>query len=853
MVRIVSQFVWLVGIATLSSITLIGSATGVEPKTIKVPINRDLWISAYPTETEANNGSSPRVKLKGNQEFFLFDFDLEKLTSQFPAKQLQVLSATLHLHAESDETLGRVTVSTIVDPWHEGEGASYQVVEGASCFAWQAQGQQRWSGDCDDITGVVLGNGGSRWGFGDASPRDKDNWYRVPVEPAVVQARLASESHGFFVMDDVGSEYTRNGDSIDYRLLPNRFFTSREGNPRFAPYLTLQVIATDTANDHKEETTVQSDSTNPAVTDSVQAKEDSLPPLRNSETLLPLQTEPTLPSAIRLLDSFGSPLTPAALSAARGEAIGIRVIHPGHNAHQVKLNSSVPVEVTVYAMPLVAGQVDPLVPVTSLQANDSPASAPSAAEFNGLPLAEQTYIEIYVPKTAAAGSIPLDLQVGYHRIELTLAVRDFTLPDQLSFLAQMNCYGLPGHEIAYYRLAHQHRTTLNQLRYNWRGRVQEGAAPAIGKDGAWDWQAWDEKFGPLFDGTAFRDGRRSGVPVEAFYLPLNENWPMDHEQAFQGGYWIEHAYPESYWIQFRDAANQFAQHIDQQGWRDTMFEFYLNNKVYFKRDRNNRWDACSAAWIFDEPVNTQDFWALRRFGWEFWRGIEQANLRQDSSPIFTFRADISQPQWQRDLLDEVTNVEVVSGTLRKYPQRVIKRARSLQNFVYMYGSANPIGTDNTNPVLWCLETWALGADGVVPWQTIGTAESWQKPDTLSLFYPTPEGPVPSLRLKAFQAGQQLTEYLTIYSKLSGINRDAIGKQLLGEYHVSGELIQVNEQDAGRSEYQQANASSALEIRQRLAGWLDDKQAPSRESWYNPRPRQPKSDQVISRQALQLGR
>lgn len=852
MVQIVSQFICLFSIATLCSSILRESVAGAEPQTIKVPISRDLWISGYPTETEANNGSSPRVKLKGNQEFFLFDFDVEKLTSQFPTKQLEVLSATLHLHAESDETLGRVTVSTIVEPWNEGAGASYQVVEGASCFAWQAQGQQRWGGDCGDITGVVLGNGGSRWGFGDASPRDSDNWYRVPVEPTVVQARLVGESHGFFVMDDVGSEYTRNGDLIDYRLLPNRFFTSREGNPRFAPYLTLQVVATDSAENKGDESTVKARSTNSQVEHSVEMKKASLPPMSDKETLLPLQTEPKLPSAIRLLDSFGSPLTQAALSAARGEAIGIRVIHPGHNSHHVKLSSSVPIEVTAYAMPLVAGQVDPLVPVESLQASDSQASAAGTINFNGLPLAEQTYLEIYVPKELAAGNVPFELQVGYRRIDLTLTVRDFTLPDQLSFLAQMNCYGLPGHEIAYYRLAHQHRTTLNQLRYNWRGRVQEGAAPVIGKDGAWDWQDWDEKFGALFDGTAFRDARRPGVPVEAFYLPLNENWPMDHEQAFQGGYWIEHAYPESYWTQFRDAASQFAQHIDRQGWRNTMFEFYLNNKVYFKRDRNNRWDACSAAWIFDEPVNTQDFWALRRFGWEFWRGIEQANLQLDSSPVFTFRADISQPQWQRDLLDEVTNVEVVSGTLRKYPQRVIKRARALQNFVYMYGSANPIGTDNANPVLWCLETWALGADGVVPWQTIGTTESWQQPDTLSLFYPTRDGPVPSLRLKAFQAGQQLIEYLTIYSQLSGIERDALGKQLLSEYQVSGELIQVNQQDAGRSEYQRANASSVLEIRQRLASWLDDQHPAPREQWYNPRPRQPKSDRVISRQALQLG-
>ena len=42
------------------------------------------------------------------------------------------------------------------------------------------------------------------------------------------------------------------------------------------------------------------------------------------------------------------------------------------------------------------------------------------------------------------------------------------------------------------------------------------------------------------------------------------------------------------------------------------------------------------------------------------------------------------------------------------------------------------------PVGWCLDTWSLGADGVVPWQTVGNAESWNQADELSLFYPARE-------------------------------------------------------------------------------------------------------------------
>ena len=35
------------------------------------------------------------------------------------------------------------------------------------------------------------------------------------------------------------------------------------------------------------------------------------------------------------------------------------------------------------------------------------------------------------------------------------------------------------------------------------------------------------------------------------------------------------------------------------------------------------------------------------------------------------------------------------------------------------------------------DVWSLGSlDGVLPWQTIGDARSWEKADALSLFYST---------------------------------------------------------------------------------------------------------------------
>ena len=45
--------------------------------------------------------------------------------------------------------------------------------------------------------------------------------------------------------------------------------------------------------------------------------------------------------------------------------------------------------------------------------------------------------------------------------------------------------------------------------------------------------------------------------------------------------------------------------------------------------------------------------------------------------------------------------------------------------------------------------------GVLPWQTIGKQKSWVKADQTSLFYPSSQGPRPSIRLKAFRHWQTM--------------------------------------------------------------------------------------------------
>jgi hypothetical protein len=340
-----------------------------------------------------------------------------------------------------------------------------------------------------------------------------------------------------------------------------------------------------------------------------------------------------------------------------------------------------------------------------------------------------------------------------------------------------------------------------------------------------DWSAWDRRYAPLLDGSAFADLPRAGVPVEAFYLPLNENWPIPIDEGFTGGYWAPQAMRDDYRRRFIEASRRVAEHLRERGWHDTFFEFYLNNKVYHKKDR---WDRSSAPWVFDEPTNTQDFVALRWWASAFHAGV--AGTRGEAKVVF--RADISRPQWQRDLLDGLLDVNVVSGAVRDYPRLVLDRKQADGQVVYMYGSTNGVDGSNLQPVAWCLEAWCRGLDGVLPWQTVGNAESWKRGDALSLFYPAAaidrpgDVVLPSVRLKAYRRGQQDVEYLTLLTQALGEPRWAVGRAVLERLGTTGRFEQAHAEDAGRLTYDTLTPEQLWRLRMDVAGMLEGRQLPA---------------------------
>lgn len=412
--------------------------------------------------------------------------------------------------------------------------------------------------------------------------------------------------------------------------------------------------------------------------------------------------------------------------------------------------------------------------------------------------------EIYVPHDTAAGAhsgvLTLNSKAGELKLAVALDVWNFTLPDHLSFLPEMNCYDLPANERDYYRLAHRHRTVLNRVPYHQNGQIEPGCAP-IWDGQHFDWRAWDLRFGPYFDGSAFADLPRRGVPLECVYLALHENWPSPIEPNYNGSYWADVAFRPGYREAFVEASRQIATHFGERGWRETLFHCFQNGKSNFKQQG---WSRGSSPWLLDEPANFQDYWALRYFGEAFHEGVQKGA----SDAKLVFRCDISRPEWQRDALDHLLDYNVVGGgAFLKYRRLVLDRKQRLGEIVVCYGGTNDITQSNVQPLAWSVDTWLDGADGVLPWQTIGTDASWQNADALSLFYPGgPAGqtePVASVRLHAFTRGQQDTEYLTLLARTERQSRRALARRVRDMLRLTGSREGTGfagVEDAGRIDY-----------------------------------------------------
>lgn len=436
--------------------------------------------------------------------------------------------------------------------------------------------------------------------------------------------------------------------------------------------------------------------------------------------------------------------------------------------------------------------------------------------------------ELYVPHEESTGKKNgrLVIQVGDDRLDLDveLTVWNFTLPNKLSFVPEMNAYGVvsPYDGYEYYRLAHEHRTCINRVPYGWDG--VPSFAPKWNGD-RFNWFEWDRKVGPLLDGSAFEDLPRKSEPVDVFYLPFNENWPAHVFDHYTPSYWADEAFDEKYAKKLQEAFSLFAGHCDVNKWHDTIFQFYLNNKIYYRKN----FQKSSAPWLFDEPVNTQDFWALRWYGLLWKEAVDKSK----GKARMCFRGDISYSQFARDILWGIMDFEYLGDSSRqKMRMKQDEHILFGRSGFAEYGTANRLDMPNTQPALWCISAWAKGASGVLPWQTIGTNDSWKTGEQTALFYPSRNGPMPSVRLKAFTRGQQDVEYLMLFRDHFKTPQYAIAGWLNKSMDIGGRVVKSSDGDAGTPMFDKGDALELWRLRYRIGKILSEKAPQYRRSIVN---------------------
>lgn len=402
------------------------------------------------------------------------------------------------------------------------------------------------------------------------------------------------------------------------------------------------------------------------------------------------------------------------------------------------------------------------------------------------------WMDVYVSPKTKPGDYEtiLKLDAGNDALAfpLRLRVHPYRLPDQVRFALSLNAYGVPGGvqgNPALQRLAHEHRGCLNGLICGRSGSVRGIPLTVVGEgeeSRIEDFEEFDSFWGPYFDGSAFRDLPRAGVPLDHYYFPLEMRFPVkldDHYDDTRPN--MEEAFTSSFRVPYVAAARSLIQHYAKKNWKRTKFHMYLNYS--FKTEKAQSTSYYSQ-FHFDESKYRSDFQAHAIYA----RLLKKAKEGIGGVHV-GYRMDIGRNEFMRTYVDGLLDLNVSSGGSWRNPGFNRRRDRRFGEELWSYGSSR---LDSSAVLLraWALKAFALGCDGIMPWNSIareGAMTRAQASNNVSIIYPPSAEPrttvpSPSIRLKMLRRGVQDVELLINVMQKHKLNRFALEdvlKQVLG--------------------------------------------------------------------------
>lgn len=474
---------------------------------------------------------------------------------------------------------------------------------------------------------------------------------------------------------------------------------------------------------------------------------------------------------------------------------------------------------------------------------------------------QSVYVDLYVPKDIPAGTYRGPLTVassaGEGKVNVEVDVLDLQMPDQLSYVIEMNAYGWTQPTnidawFAMHRLAHRHRLGYNVLEYGHCDSVTVPFLPKIEGEGAKakvaDWSEWDRWMGPLLDGSAFKDLPRGPVPIPHYYLPFHENYPTkvtshyakpefyanepkNDKGAFDFVAWkdrlsaedvdIRNAFDQTWQEQGRAIAEQYRQHFIDKGWTKTQFQIFCNNKLNFREPKTQNpnetgaWQHATALWTLDEPSYGRDFRALNYIYSVFKPVLVGAPLD------VIVRGDISRPEWQGDRCDGTVDTAVISSALYNYQEMIQARRFTQGSKFWFYGGGNGADSDNTGLAAVYIKTWTMGTDGgLAQYTNFVTDENWDTPDRLALVYMKDahgyKAPVATTRLKAERRAEQDIELMNMLAAQPGWNRTRVARAVAAAINLTSKTVAHGADDPGQTSFKDVHAADLAKIRLALA-------------------------------------
>jgi hypothetical protein len=198
-------------------IAAVSAVAAAEHRTLRLPVTADVGICAHPREVHYNTGANPRVRVKGNEHYYLFAVDAGKLADK------GIASATLHLRMAKGG-FHKLALCTVPGEWVEGEGRN-QATRGAACFTHRRYPDVPWTRAGGTFTDATFNNPRMLW-----KPvpfeKGKNGWVAIDVPPVMLRAMRAGLTSGIALASETGQ--TRENHDV----------YTREQNAS-APYVTV--------------------------------------------------------------------------------------------------------------------------------------------------------------------------------------------------------------------------------------------------------------------------------------------------------------------------------------------------------------------------------------------------------------------------------------------------------------------------------------------------------------------------------------------------------------------------------------------------------------------------------------